>query len=217
MTPYHFFKTNNSSDIGFVIKTRGSASKSGKGFTLIETLVAITLLTTAIAAPMTLATKSLSIAYYARDQVAASNLAQEAIESVRHVRDGNVLFDALGIGAPVDLLQGIPATDGSAFTVNTLTDSTALCPTEAEGGCPPLQTDGQFYSYRPGCVMPTMDCGNDEGWTNTQYTRSVRATFLPGTTDEIHIEVTIEWKTGSFASRTFTISENLYRWIDDGI
>ena len=50
-----------------------------KGFTLIETLVAVSLLTVAIVAPMTLTARSLSAAYYARDQITAFHLAQEAI------------------------------------------------------------------------------------------------------------------------------------------
>src|SRR3989338_503600 len=73
------------------------------GFTLIETLVAISLLTVAIVVPMSLVTKSLSTAYYARDQVTAFHLAQEAIEIVRHVRDNNILMNAQG--TPTDLLK----------------------------------------------------------------------------------------------------------------
>jgi prepilin-type N-terminal cleavage/methylation domain-containing protein len=170
------------------------------GFTLIETMVAITLLTVAITAPMTLATKGLSTAYYARDQIAAFHLAQEAIESVRHIRDGNILHNALGVGEPVNLLDGIPSTNGDAFIVDALDDSASLCPLE---GCPALKTNGELYGYT-------------SGWGSTKFTRSVRATFLPGTTDEIRVAVTVSWKTGAFASRNFTIAENLYRWVSDG-
>src|SRR3989344_5745503 len=66
-------------------------SISSRGFTLIETLVAVTLLSVAITAPMSLTTRSLAAAYYARDQITAFHLAQEAIESVRHARDHNIL------------------------------------------------------------------------------------------------------------------------------
>ena len=179
------------------------AIRHTRAFTLIETMVAITLLTVAITAPMTLATKSLSTAYYARDQIAAFHLAQEAIESVRHVRDGNVLHNSLGLTPARDLLYGIPPdalSGGNAFTVDTLDDSMESC---LGGPCPVLQTNGELYGYT-------------DGWTDTKFTRSVRATFLPGTTDEIRVAVTVSWKTGSFASRNFTIAENLYRWIEDG-
>ena len=66
------------------------------GFTLLETLVAITLLTIAIVAPMSLTTQALGSAYYARDQITASYLAQEGLEAVRSVRDANIISNSLG-------------------------------------------------------------------------------------------------------------------------
>src|SRR3989344_4562639 len=81
--------------------------RRGGGFTLIETLVAVSFLIFAITAPLPLVSKSLSSALYARDQVTAYNLAQEGIEVVRAVRDGHILQNALS-GTSVDLLQDIP-------------------------------------------------------------------------------------------------------------
>ncbi|MCR4280787.1 MAG: type II secretion system GspH family protein [Candidatus Kaiserbacteria bacterium] len=184
-----------------------------RGFTLIETMVAITLLTVAITAPMTLATKSLSTAYYARDQIAAFNLAQEAIESVRHIRDGNVLHNALGLSPTYNLLRSTPTdipTNGNVFTIDTTNnDLIALCPTPADpASCPPLkETPEGLFGYVS---------GND-----TKFVRSVTATFLKNpdgsdNTDEIHVEVTVTWISGSFSQRRFTISENLFRWVNDG-
>ncbi|MBI2611099.1 prepilin-type N-terminal cleavage/methylation domain-containing protein [Candidatus Kaiserbacteria bacterium] len=180
------------------------------GFTLVETLVAVSILSVAIVSPMALTAKSLATAYYARDQITAFHLAQEAIEAIRHGRDNNILVTVFGDS--VDLLNGIPATDGSPFIVDTRDDSTALCPLE---GCPPLQWDGRLYGYRPACAMPTNDCGAGEGWENTRFTRTVRAEFLPGGEDEVRISVAIEWTTGSFQTRSFTISANLYRWVEE--
>ncbi len=185
--------------------------QSARGFTLIETLVAITLLTTAVASAMTLTARSLATAYYARDQVTAFHLAQEAVETVRHVRDGNILQNALG--ASIDLLTGVPSTNGAAFVVDTRDDSMHSCPS---GVCPPLQTDGNLYGYRPSCPWPTSNCGNGQGWTNTRFTRSVSAQFVGAGTDEVRVSVTVSWQSGSFQVRSFTISENLYRWVEDG-
>lgn len=172
--------------------------KSGKGFTLIETMVAVTILTVAIVSPMTLTTRSLTSAYYARDQIAAFHLVQEAIEAVRSVRDGNILRNALG--TPVDLLSGIPSVTGDPFTVDTRNNSMNLCVST----CPPLQTNGSLYGYDTGA-----------GWTATRFTRTVRATFVTGT-DEVRVSVTLSWRSGVYQERTFTISENLYRWVEDG-
>ena len=65
--------------------------KKNSGFTLIETLVAISLLSVSIVAPMALASQSLAAAYYARDQITAYHLAQEAIEAMRSIRDRQIL------------------------------------------------------------------------------------------------------------------------------
>src|SRR3989344_5249811 len=74
---------------------------SQNGFTLIETLVAVSLLSIAVVAPMTLASKSLSTAYYPRDQITAFYLAQEAIETLRSIRAGRIFLIAQGPSADI--------------------------------------------------------------------------------------------------------------------
>ena len=58
-----------------------------RAFTLIEALVAVSILMIAITAPMYLTQKSLSTASLAKDQMVASFLAQDAIEAVLNIRD----------------------------------------------------------------------------------------------------------------------------------
>ena len=58
-----------------------------KGFTIIETLVAITILMLAIVGPMTVSQKSLVASIYAKDQIIASYLAQDAMEYLKNKRD----------------------------------------------------------------------------------------------------------------------------------
>lgn len=57
------------------------------GFTLIEALVAISLLMVAISSPMMLAQKGLSSSILSRDQMIASFLAQDGIEAIKNIRD----------------------------------------------------------------------------------------------------------------------------------
>jgi prepilin-type N-terminal cleavage/methylation domain-containing protein len=174
-----------------------------RGFTLIETLVAISLLMTAIVAPMALAAQSLASAYYARDQITAYFLAQEAVEAVRSARDANILHDALSSDSPRDLLSGIPV--GQNFTIDATADPiNAMKP--CYGACAPLQANGEFYGYGDG----------GSGWKTTPFTRTVFAKFVAGTTDEVEITSTVSWQTGRYNVRTFSITENLYRWIEDG-
>ena len=62
-----------------------------KGFTLIETMVAITILTFAMAGPLFTANRAIVAAQTARDQLTATYLAQEGIEYVRMMRDNSYL------------------------------------------------------------------------------------------------------------------------------
>ena len=173
------------------------------GFTLIETLVAITLLTVAITEPISLTTQSLESAYYARDQITAFYLAQEAIEAIRSVRDSQILqitqsADASGL----NIFGPIPL-NNQPFTIDALQPNSAQAITTCNGTCPPLQTDGTLYGYK-------------SGWTATNFTRTVKAAFVGSGQDEVRVTVTVTWRTGAFQTRSFSISENLYRWVQDG-
>ena len=58
-----------------------------RGFTLLETFVAITILMFAVVGPLTIVSKALNASYDSRDQITAFYLAQDAIEYIRNVRD----------------------------------------------------------------------------------------------------------------------------------
>lgn len=178
------------------------------GFTLLETMIAVSLLAVAIVAPMTLTAQSLASAYYARDQITAFYLGQEALEAVRNIRDNNILQNSQGTS--VDLLNSFPSTSGAPFRIDTRNNSMSSCAADPGGTCAPLQTDGTLYGY-------------SSGWTNTQFTRSVTACYIQpnnacnGTmSDEVKVTVTVSWKTGGLQQRTVNVSENLYRWVSDG-
>lgn len=174
--------------------------------TLIETLVAITILSVAIVAPMSLTIQSLLAAYYARDQVVAFNLAQEAVESVRAVRDGNILRIALNIPegscTPTNLLCGIPI--DADFMIDTRDNVITRCDADGTAACSPLQTDPAqtFYGYQ-------------SGWIDTPFIRTVRAEFVDGSNNEVRLTVTVT-RPGGGVFPSVILTENLYRWVEDG-
>jgi len=76
-----------------------------RGFTLIETLVAISLLTVGVVGSFSLMQRVTSFASISSSQLVASYLAQEGIETVRNIRDTNYLEGQIwdtGIGAGTD-------------------------------------------------------------------------------------------------------------------
>lgn len=163
------------------------------GYTLLETLVAIVILTLCIVAPLSIASRALFSSSVARGEVTAFYLAQEAIEGVRNVRDQNGLASA-------SWLSGFPAL-GSDFTIDVVNVGGNGKPTMnvCNGSCPNLQYDSTTHLYEYGS-------GTDSG-----FNRTVRISAISGTSDEVAVSVTVVWNVGS-VSRSFVARENLTNW-----
>ncbi|MAF59283.1 MAG: prepilin-type N-terminal cleavage/methylation domain-containing protein [Candidatus Pacebacteria bacterium] len=163
-----------------------SIRKNSRGFTIIETIVAITVLVVSVAAPLTLAARGLSSAFFARDQITAFYLTQEAVEFIRNKRDENVLGED-------NWLAEFPATNGDPFTIDVTDGDMDSC----SGTCENLKfnTSTLLYNYNSG--------------DTTRFTRTVSINLLNAT--EAEVIVTIAWTAGLF-SRTFSIQENILNW-----
>ncbi len=176
---------------------RKSILTSQGGFTLIETMVAITILVVAVSGPLTLASQSLFASVYAKDQTTAFYLAQEAVELVRNKRDGNMLEFLDGQGT--NWLAGIPV--DTNLRADIPNDTLTACGTQAVCLGNKLLHDNVFYNYVSGSA--------------SRFGRSVIITPNPNFSDEAIIAVTVQWQTGSFKVRSFTLQERIYNWIPD--
>jgi len=189
------------------------AYRLSPGFTLIETLVAVLLLSTAVVGPLTIASKGLSSALIARDQMIAFYMAQDAVEYVRFLRDSNRLAgsawltgltDCTGAaGCYIDTLgNDADSTIGGVQPIND-------CPA---AGCPAiLKRDTgvvgspKYFSYDAG------DSNNKA--TPQQYRRTVTIAAPPtGEVDEAVLTVQVSWRAQSGVQRYVTVRENLYDW-----
>src|SRR3989344_1991357 len=95
---------------------------ASRGFSLIESLVAIAILILAVTGTLTIASKSISISGQARDQITAAYLAEEGMEFIRNTRDNNVLAGASWV-------SGLSACiGGSGCTVDVSSSQVAPCP-----------------------------------------------------------------------------------------
>lgn len=122
------------------------SQKNNKGFTMVETLVAVAILMISIVGPLTIAEKGLTAAIYARDQVIASFLAQDAMEYIKNMRDNNINTNA-------SWLAGITSNGQCDSTSNICTIDTtpsALPVISQQSSCLnsscTLYNDGQGYN-----------------------------------------------------------------------
>ena len=167
--------------------------KQQYGFTLIETLVAISVLVVAVTGPLTLASQSLFAAVYAKDQTTAFYLAQEAVEMVRNKRDNNLLKSL--DGQTVDWLAGIPLE--TSFQVDIPNDTI----TECGGSCldAKLRHNGTFYNTQSGDI--------------SRFGRNVVVTRNAELVDEAIITVNVVWQTGAYKERAIFLQTRIYNWV----
>lgn len=167
-------------------------SLSHKGFTLVETLVAIVVLSLSVTGPLFIAQRSTVAATTARDKTIATFLAQEGIEYVRSVRDDNYLSGK-------SWLQTITPTCSGAdgCRVDPVQESITAC----TGACPNLNlnTQTKLYSYQSG-----------GSFTPTKFKRTIRVRSVSPT--EITVTAVTQWNDRG-STRSVTLQENLFNWL----
>ncbi len=168
-----------------------------RGFTLIETLVAVLLLVSAVAGPLTIASKGLTAAITARDQMIAFYLAQDGVEYVRYVRDSNKLGGS-------SWLNGLTACTGAiGCTIDPSTGAVAAC----TGACGPIKKrdDGAGHKY--------FTYSSSDPQTPQNFVRTIKLSTPPtGETTEAVLTVTVSWRQQSGITRSISVRENILDW-----
>lgn len=212
---------------------------TSQGFTILETLVAISILILAITAPLAIIAQALRSSYYARDQITAYYLAQEAVEFLRNKRD------FVGLQGNVDAAQWATSFQAYATPSNPDADidilNNSLDPNPNKAYL--IRTAGTAGGYKlvecPGNVCPavpysTADSGvlyGLEGDDSSIFTREIviRKGVLGQVLDdddasedgidrdpalrEIVIQVRVTWRMADGTqSEGVTIVEHLTNW-----
>jgi prepilin-type N-terminal cleavage/methylation domain-containing protein len=110
-----------------------------KGFTLIEAMVALVILSASLGPMLYLANTAVNSAFIIRDNMIASGLAQEGVEVVRSIRDANWLN---GLAFNSGLADGSYRLEWNSTSLLALSSS------------PPLKLDTGLYNYSSGTVTP---------------------------------------------------------------
>lgn len=195
-----------------------SRKQNQKGFTLIETLVAVAILVVAIVGPMDIASKGLFSAFYARDEITAYFLAQEGVEFVRNTRDTNYINKINGyVLSDTSWLEGLDSCVSDSNEYGCDVDSSWLISDQRElisdavigleaSDNPVLKYDEDeaYYSY-------------DSRDPDSKFKRKIL--IIPdgapaSSASSALIEATVTWTTGAVfgSTRSFTLRERIFNW-----
>jgi hypothetical protein len=164
-------------------------SRGSRGFTLVEELVALALLTVGLIPAFQQATQAMQLSLTIKNSLTAAHLAQEGIEVTRSMRDEN-WFAA----QPFD--QGLTSCATATGGCRVQYDSTAATIMPVTGN-PVLKVDGLtgLFQYSSG--------------TDTEFHRLITIDPVPGS--GLKVTATITWRERN-NDKSFIVEEYLFNW-----
>lgn len=172
-----------------------------RGFSLVESLVAITILTTAIGAPMFAVNSGLQSARWAKNEVIAYYLAQEAVEGLRFLRDNAILSNEPPFSRFISCVgPGVGPEKKCSIDEQNLDTGPSYGMNECIGACPVLKFDptANRYGYQS---------GNETVFRRDVFMQETHQA-PPGTTREVRVRVVVSWSDKG-TSRAVTVAEVL--------
>lgn len=185
--------------------------KKNRAFTLVETLVAISIFTVSLIGIMSVLASGISNTSYAKQKMVASYLAQEGIEYIRNMRDTYVLYPANGGwgggGSFTNRLGNCNVGTGCGIN-NSLskTDANFTFTCNPSSKCILYIKDGNYSTDH--------SIGADSGFTRIIWmTKADGSPCGCSSVDEVKIFSKVEWTQGS-GTKSVTFSENLFNWVE---
>lgn len=199
--------------------------KNNSGFTIIETMVAVFVLTFALTGLLSLNASSLFSARYARNEITANYLLQEAADYFRNDRDTTaflnndptlndgweIFLNKYGYNSGVSsgtCFDSIGSNYGCYIEFSDASPTAYFCNTSPAFGtlrCPTfnydsLASNNTFYTYK----VPT-------GYATTNFKRQILMQVNPARPDELDIQVKVEWLNGNLV-RSRSLQTSLLNW-----
>ncbi|MBU6321364.1 MAG: type II secretion system protein [Patescibacteria group bacterium] len=190
------------------------------GFTLLETLVAVTILTLAVAGPLYVADRAAVAAQVSSQQLTASYLAQEGIEYARSMRDREFLYAYAAGGSNVsqDAWNAFVRGSGGSGEGSIASCEGQPCTYDGTPGLPMGVGSGRALAA---CANANMSsCGPlylvngyyaESGASNqvTPFTRAIQATLLSA--NDLKVTTTVFWVNRG-THYAVMVTDNLTPW-----
>ena len=183
-----------------------------KGFTLIEAMIAVTIVTFAVAGPLVTASRAIVAAKIAHDQLVASYLAQEGVEYIHLMRDDEYLAAYQAGGTSISTAAWnnfISGSDAASITQCRAPSVCTLDPTRTMG-----TGSGLSLALCSGTCAALFVNSNglynqQSSGTRTPYTRSIQAIDVSATDERIIS--TVSWSDHSIPY-SVTVTDHLTPW-----
>jgi type II secretory pathway pseudopilin PulG len=173
------------------------------GFTLLETLVAISIIVTAVVAPLSLLSNNISASRQAQDNVTALYLAQDSIEYIRYIVGTNANAGDLW-------LKGLDDSTKCLLPKTCRVDTFENNVVEYTGAPTPLLYNASNGSY-----------GYHSAGVPTKFTRSLEISKVtpspipPGKISEILVKTSVSWATSPGNSKSISLEQYIFNWHGD--
>ncbi len=198
-----FLKQKNKAFVPY--ETKGFRS----GFTLVETLIAVSIFTVSLLGIMSVLASSISNTTYTKQKMVATYLAQEGVEYVRNMRDTYIFYtsngdwngftgklSSCGVGSECGLNTSLFSNLADANLIKKCVDSPNICKVYLNNG-----------SYN------TNSTGTDSGFTRKIWMTKADGLPFINSVNEVKIYSRVDWTQGS-GKYNMTFSENLFNWVE---
>ncbi len=171
------------------LRRASNFQKSRAGFTLVEAIVAIGVISVGFVGSLVLISKSSAQASILKDRVVAAHLAAEGLEVVHNIRDTN-------------WLKGFPWRTGLDDTSNGTVNYNSTGVTNSDNQC--LNWDGSTYFHTYTITCSTSFRRHIELATKSETIAGNNVSYL-------EVKSIMEWKEKSL-THSLTVIDHLYDW-----
>ena len=190
-----------------LLKPKILNQRPSRGFTLVETLVAISILSISITATFTAVQNGIQNSTIAKDQTTAFYLAQEAMEFIKNKRDENALncikeIDQTGVCTTqwltgVSNVGGDPCYFGKVCRIDSPAKTIVNCASDPGGACLFLKQDPSTGLF-----------GYTNGWVDTIFKREIQLREIVANR-EVEATIRMSW-TSRWGTKSFQVTETIF-------